>query len=189
MDRIAAGSCLWLTLALSGACSQGLPADAAQAGPVRFAIEISPGLSAPVYVQLNDKEGQPGWITVFRNDERIYLEERCEIEDCGGPRGVCGLSLPMVRNLTAGGGDTFIERSWGGLTSVTDPESGCERRVPAGSGDYVAQLCYSDEVALDGNAPESEGGALGGRVVDPTCVPMPFSVREGEDVVLRVGGS
>ena len=152
-------------------------------GSVRFAIQIDREAVAPIYVLLNEEDDQPGWVKVFRNDERIYLRERCEIPDCGVTPAVCGAAIPLVKNIKGDAGLSSIEFAWDGLTSVTDPGTGCETRQPAGSGDYVSRFCFSRTAEFE---PGSDTGrAAPGSLVEPTCVEIPFTLQQPQ-VVLRI---
>lgn len=152
----------------------------------RIALEVSNDVPESIYVQLNGDDGQPGWVVVRRGEDRMWFEARCEIEDCEEPSGVCGAALPRVRDITGGTRTGSIELFWDGVTSVRDPERGCERRVPAPPGDYVATFCWSLRAEFEGAGDPEE--AIGGRVVDPTCVDVPFTFPDDEEVVHRILG-
>src|SRR4051812_17631600 len=57
---------------------------------VRFHLAVAPRSKVPIYVVLNDAEGQAGWLRVMHGANRVYLSERCDISDCGLPASVCG---------------------------------------------------------------------------------------------------
>lgn len=149
---------------------------------IRFAIELSGATDGPIYVSLNGADNQLGWVTVFRDGERIYFGERCEIEDCGVPPAVCGAALSMVRDVAAADerGIAFV---WDGMTSTIDPSRQCERRQPAPPGNYVARFCYSREATVQGGDPAR---AAQGSVRNPTCVDRTFTLHEHE-IVFRIG--
>jgi len=150
---------------------------------IRFAIELGRGVEGPVYVMLNDEDDQPGWVRSFRDGERMYLRERCEIEDCGVPPVVCGAAIPLVRDIKGTASLTSIEFVWDGMTSVLDPASGCETRRPAGAGDYVARFCFSRRAEFYAEGDPTV--AIPGGLVDPTCVERRFTLRD-QQVVLRI---
>lgn len=151
-------------------------------GSIRFAIELGRDTEGPVYVTLNSADGQAGWVHAFRDGERIYFTERCEIEDCGVPPVVCGAALSFVRDL-ANDPNLAVELVWDGITSVVDSLSGCETRQPAPPGDYVARFCYSDEAEFDGTGDPTR--AVLGRAVRPTCIEKLFTL-DDHQVVLRI---
>ena len=63
----------------------------------QFVISADRGTGDSVYVLRRETNGQPGWIEVFNGTQRVYLLERCEIEDCGQTPAVCGLeAVPGV---------------------------------------------------------------------------------------------
>ncbi|UCG87492.1 MAG: hypothetical protein JSW71_02800 [Gemmatimonadota bacterium] len=166
-----------------------LPSDSAGPGAVsraaqsiRFAIELSGDASGPLYVLLNEEDDQPGWVKVFRDGDRIYLRERCEIEDCGVPAAVCGAAVPLISDVAHGRIPKGIEFGWDGLTSVLDSVSGCETRQPVSPGDYIARFCFSRAAEFEA---ESDPVAVPGKLIDPTCVERPFTLREPQ-VVLRI---
>ena len=150
---------------------------------IRFAVEVVSDVSGPIYVLLNDEDDQPGWIQVFRDSERIYLRERCEIEDCGATPVVCGAAIPRIRDIAGGEERVPVEFEWDGMTSVIDPISECETRVPAPLGNYIARFCYSREAEFEGRGDPTR--AVPGGVVHPTCVERPFTLYERQ-VVLRI---
>jgi hypothetical protein len=150
---------------------------------IRFAIEVDNDSPGPIYVLLNGSDAQLGWITVYREGERIYFRERCEIEDCGVPHAVCGAAFPEVRNIAGGGDRRSIEFVWDGMTSVRDSLSGCETRRPVSPGQYIARFCYSREAEVEGNGDPLR--AVPGRLIDATCIEKPFTLLERE-MVLRI---
>lgn len=150
---------------------------------IRFAIELHRGVPGPIYVLLNAEDGQLGWVKVFRDGERIYFRERCEIEDCGEPPAVCGAAVPLIRNIAAGKDPRTVEFVWDGMTSVPDPLSGCETRQPAPPGGYIARFCFSSEAEFEGNRDPSR--TIPGRPVQATCVEKEFTLDE-EQVVLSI---
>ncbi len=160
-----------------------------QATGVRFHIDAFNDVPESIYVQLNEQDGQPAWITVTRDQERIYLMERCEIAECDIPTGVCGAALPRVQDFTAGMSTGSVEFIWDGNTSVIDVAEGCERRPPAPDGAYVATFCWSLSAVLDegGGDPTSSEGAAG-NVVNPTCSDVSFELPGDTDVVFEILG-
>jgi hypothetical protein len=146
---------------------------------IRFAIELAEGTPGPLYVLLERTDGQPGWVEVTHEGRSIPLRERCEVQDCGSPSGVCGMSIPVVSDLAE---SRRVERVWDTTTSVIDSVAGCERRVPAPAGAYVARFCYSREAdRLGGQIP----GMPGDRLVNPICTERQFTLEDTE-VVLRL---
>lgn len=150
---------------------------------IRFAIEVESDSPGPIYVLLNGSDAQVGWVTVYREGERIYFRERCEIADCGVPAAVCGAAFPEVRNIAGNGDRRSIEFVWDGMTSVRDSLSGCEIRRPASPGQYTARFCYSHEAELEGDGDPLR--AASGRLIDATCLEKPFTLLERE-IVLRI---
>jgi len=130
-----------------------------------------------VYVLLNREDAQLGWVTVFREGERIFLRERCEIEDCGVPAAVCGAAIPLIRNIAGTG---MIEVEWDGMTSVIDSISGCEMREPAAPGEYTARFCFSREARIDGAGDPTS--AVPGGLIGATCHEQTFSLRQRQVV-------
>jgi hypothetical protein len=63
----------------------------------QFVISADRGTGDSVYVLRR----APVWIEVFNGSQRVYLLERCEIEGCGQTPGVCGLTVPVIDNLTS----------------------------------------------------------------------------------------
>ena len=163
--------------------SADLGTDSGPFASIRFAIEVDDDVVGPIYVLLNEEDDQMGWVKVFRNGERIYFRERCEIEDCGVPVAVCGAAIPFVKDIAGGGDRRTIEFVWDGMTSVLDPLSGCETRQPAPPGDYIARFCFSREAEFEGDGDPTR--AVPGRVIHPTCVEKPFTLHE-QQVVLRI---
>ena len=173
----------WVSLGVSLGCTGGSgqtelidDRQAVQPLSIRFALEVSSAAESPIYVLSLDEDDQPGWLRVFRGTERIYLRERCEIEDCARRGVVCGAAVPVIRELVEEG---TIELVWDGTTSEVDRTSRCETRQQASPGTYVARFCYSREAQLE------PGGGVGGRLIDPTCVDQPFTLSDVE-VVLKI---
>jgi hypothetical protein len=149
---------------------------------IRFAIELAPGTAGPVHVLLDRSDAQPGWVEVTRDGIRVYLRERCDIEDCGVRAAVCGMAIPVVRDLAATEG-RLVELVWDVATSVLDTPAGCERREAASPGVYIARFCYSPRAEYGG--PPTLPGIPGDRLVDPMCVERSFTP-EDREVVLRL---
>jgi hypothetical protein len=150
---------------------------------IRFAIEVDPDAAGPVYVVLTDEGSQLGWVQAFRGAERVYLHERCEIANCGEAPAVCGMAIRTIRNITGTAGGRSIEHVWDGTTSLVDPSSRCEKRVPALPGEYRARFCYSREARVNpGGDPDR---AAAGGLIEPTCVDLPFSLGDAQ-VVLKI---
>lgn len=181
MNRLAAGLLCGLALALAAGCSPKPGPDEAASVSIRFAIEVEPDMETPVFVVLNEEDSQVGWVTVFRDDQRVYLAERCEIENCGEPAVVCGMAFRMVLDI---GSDAPVEFLWDVTTSRIEAP-GCESRVAAAEGDYTARFCYSETAEFDGEAPDGPGWAVPGKLIEPTCVDRPFNLTDAE-VVLRL---
>ena len=136
-------------------------------GPVRFAITVGAQHREPVWVQVNDEGSQPAWVSVWRGSERIWLQERCELADCGQSPAVCGAGIPMVRNLGGDATDRTISLTWDGKTSVRAP-AGCEirERVQASGGALRARICHSVSATREGGG----GAFMGpGRTANATC--------------------
>ena len=152
--------------------SVNLATSSGSATPIRFAIEVGSDSMRTVYVLLNREDSQVGWVTVFREGERIFLRERCEIEDCGVPAAVCGAAIPLIRNIAGAG---IIEVEWTGMTSVLDSITGCEMREPAAPGEYTARFCFSRDARIEGEGDPTH--AAPGRLVGATCIEKEFNLR------------
>lgn len=182
-----------LTAGLTAALTAAAPrAPASAASPVRFVFRVAPGVPGPVYVQVADVDNQAGWVRVTRlagprPGERVFLRERCEVEDCGAPAAVCGAGLPLVRDVAAGA--RAVEYRWDGATSAVDAATHCETRRPAPPGRYLARFCYARraDLAEGGGAPApAAGGDQQGQVAAPTCRDVPFSLPGARRVVFEV---
>jgi hypothetical protein len=196
-SRIRGRWLLWSVSILAMGCAGGrsgsadqqqLAGDTADAGPqpasagIRFAIELDGETAGPIYVQLNGEDGQVGWARASRDGERVYLRERCEIEDCGVDPAVCGAAIPLIRDIAGAGDGRGVEYLWDGSTSAIDATSGCESRRPALPGNYLVRFCYSREAEFEGG---DVARAAQGRLIDPTCVERAFTLDE-QEVVLRI---
>jgi hypothetical protein len=151
--------------------------------PIRFAIEVDAATAGPIYVQLNRSDPVVGWVHASRGAERIDLQERCAIPDCGTEPAVCGAAIPLVRDIAADGAARGVEFVWDGLMSVVDSAARCETRRPAPPGSYVARFCYAREAETTPGGDASR--AVPGRVVRPVCVEQPFTL-EDREVVLGI---
>ncbi len=147
----------------------------------QFAISVDRGSRAPVYVLRETTTGQPGWIEVFHNGQRVYLVERCELEDCGQNRAVCGLTVPVIEDLTSSASSGTITLEWDRVTSEVDATLQCEVRTRVSADNLLARFCYALEAELEGGRDAPGPGSL----VDPICVEREFSSSE-ESLVLRV---
>lgn len=167
---------------VTGAASAPAPAVPAQPAPargVRFALRVPAGGTAPVFVQVTGTNHQPEWITVARGGQRVFLLPRCDVETCGGSRGVCGAAIPMVRDLTAG--SRTIAFQWDGTTSVLDPSTRCQTRGAAPAGAYVARFCWGRGATFMRGAAAAGAGDRAGEVAAPVCREVPFVLpRDGE---------
>jgi hypothetical protein len=121
---------------------------------------------------------------VFRNGERVYLSERCDIVDCGAPPAVCGAPVELVRDLTLHP-QRHIDFLWDGRTNFVDSAANCELRRSAPHGYYVARFCYSREAEF--GAGGDPRGDVPGRLVRPTCVDRGFTLQDSL-VTLTIGG-
>ena len=128
--------------------------------------------------------GQPGWIEVSNGSQRVYLLERCEIEDCGQNQAVCGQTVPVIDNLTSPMSSGAITLEWDRSTSELDATLGCEIRTRVKADNLLARFCYALTAELEGER-DAQGSGLG-RLIDPICVEREFSFSE-ESMVLRVG--
>ncbi len=149
----------------------------------QFVISADRGTADSVYVLRRTTTGQPGWIEVFNGGQRFYLLERCEIEGCG-QTGVCGLTVPVIENLTSPQSSGAITLEWDGSTSEIDATLGCEIRTRVEADNLLARFCYALTAAFEGER-DAQGSGLG-RLIDPTCVEKEFSFSE-DSLVLRVG--
>jgi len=149
----------------------------------QFVISADRGTGDPVYVLRRATNGQPGWIEVFDGSQRVYLLERCEIEGCG-QRGVCGLTVPVIDNLTSPMSPGAITLEWDRSTSGLDATLGCEIRTRVSADNLLARFCYALTADLQGERDPQGSGS--GRLLDPICVEREFSLSE-ESLVLRVG--
>ena len=150
----------------------------------QFVISADRGTGDSVYVLRRAMNGQPGWIEVFNGSQRVYLLERCEIEDCGQNPAVCGQTVPVIDNLTSPMSSGAITLEWDRSTSELDATLGCEVRTRVQADNLLARFCYALTAELEG-----ERGAQGsgpGRLINPICVEREFSFSE-QSIVLRVG--
>ena len=133
-------------------------------GRVRIALAAHRDQTAPLYVQLSEEGSQPAWVTLWRGTERVWLQERCELPDCGQEPAVCGAALPMVRNIGALATQRSVELVWDGRTSLQTTER-CEIRQRVTSAEPLrARFCWSPRAQLEG-----AGNPAMGRVVEPVC--------------------
>ena len=149
----------------------------------QFVISADRGTGDSVYVLRRATTGQPGWIEVVNGSQRVYLLERCEIEDCGRT-GVCGLTVPVIENLTSPQSSRAITFEWDRSTSELDATLGCEVRTRVQADNLLARFCYALTAELEGERDAQGSGR--GRLIDPICVEKEFSFSE-ESLVLRVG--
>lgn len=170
---IAAGA-----VALSACARPGGGETSGAAPSIRFAIEVGGDTARPVYVATQDGGGAVGWLRVTHAGQPVYLRERCDIEDCGVDPAVCGMAIPLVRQV-----EGRVEYQWDAMTSTIDSAARCERRVRAPPGEYVARFCYGHEVALQGEGDVRAGAQ--GTVVEPRCETRGFTLRDRE-VILRL---
>jgi hypothetical protein len=146
-------------------------------GEVQFRLGISNDIPESIYVQLNNEDGQPAWVTVRKDEERVYLLARCEYPDCDMPSGVCGAAQPRVRDITAGGFTGEIEFLWDGKVSVIEPDLECERRrVPATEGAYIASFCFGFQADIEGPGDPTAEQGVPGTVLNPYCQDVPFTL-------------
>ena len=165
----------------AGCAARGGAGDAGVEGTaIRFVLEVDAAAAGPVWIALSGAGGEVGWVSVTLAGARVDLVERCDVPDCGVDPAVCGMAVPMVRDLAAGT-DRRAEFMWEGMTSVVDSVARCETRRAAPPGEYVARFCWSREVALDGAG--DAGRAVQGRLVRPECVERGFTLAVGEVVV------
>ncbi|HSG48415.1 MAG TPA: hypothetical protein VLA43_11420 [Longimicrobiales bacterium] len=150
--------------------------------PARFILEAPGGGSGTVWVQLNDALDHPGWVRVAHaSGERVYLEERCDVEDCGQPGGVCGMAFPMVLSLSAAGA---VEYEWDGRRSVVDAAAQCEILEPAPPGEYRATFCWGSDVSDLGQGDPARG--VPGMLQDPVCQVVTFTLPGDTEVRYRI---
>lgn len=155
----------------------------AEYGAVRFAIVADASHRGDAWVQVSDEGSQPAWITLMRGTERVWINERCELPDCGQEPAVCGAGIAMVRNIGGGAVERTIELTWDGKTSVRT-SAGCEvrERVQASAGALTARICWSTRAERQGGG----GPMMGpGRVVNATCAERQVTSRDTA-IVVRV---
>ncbi len=150
----------------------------------QFVISVDRGTGDSVYVLRRASNGQPGWIELFNGSQRVYLLERCEIEDCGQNPAVCGQTVPVIDNLTSPMSSGAITLEWDRSTSELDATLGCEIRTRVKADNLLARFCYALTAELEGERDAQGSGP--GRLIDPICVEREFSFSE-ESMVLRVG--
>ena len=141
-------------------------------GMVRFTLGLSSGATNVVYVSLNDEDGQPGWIRVYRGTDRIHLTERCEIENCGQRAVVCGAAVPMIQQIGGNTSSSSVEVLWDGRNSIIDSTSSCEMRRPSPEGEYRASFCYAHEAEFEPTSDPTQPAP--GRLLQQTCVERLF---------------
>jgi hypothetical protein len=155
----------------------------AEFGTVRFAIVAEPSRRSDVWVQVSDEGNQPAWITLMRGTDRIWINERCELADCGQEPAVCGAGIAMVRNIGGDASERAIELTWDGMTSVRT-SAGCEtrERVQADPGALTARICWAARADRQGGG----GPLMGpGRVSSATCTERQVTSRDTA-IVVRV---
>jgi hypothetical protein len=152
---------------------------------IRLVLEVGAAAAGPVWIALSGAGGEVGWVSVTLAGVRVDLQERCDVPDCGVPPAVCGMAVPMVRDLTAGGGRR-VEFVWDGMWSVVDSVARCETRRAAPAGDYVARFCWSREAVVEGGGGGDPSRAVQGRLVRPECAERGFGLGSGA-VVVRIG--
>lgn len=173
-------------VALGLAVARCAPTPAGPPGGPReleFVLRAGAGVAGPVYVQAVDVDNQPGWVRVTRQGEPVFLRERCDVETCGAPGGVCGAAIPLVRDVAAGGREIVLR--WDRATSVVDARAGCQTRRPAPDGAYVARFCYARRAELAEGGLVT-GGDRQGQVVAPVCREVPFVLPGGRRAVFDV---
>ena len=150
----------------------------------RFSISVDSSFQDSVYVLRRNALDQPGWVTVFGDNQLVYLLERCDIEICGQNSGVCGQTVPFIENLTSSKSSRSIVLEWDRQTSELDSTLGCEIRTQVETDDLLARFCYALTAEI-----EDEGNAQGiqiGRLIDPICLEKEFSL-SAEDLILKIG--
>jgi hypothetical protein len=157
--------------------------EATELDEFQFAISADRGTGDSVYVLRRAMNGQPGWIEVFNGSQRVYLLERCEIEDCRRTA-VCGLTVPVIENLTSSQSSGAITFEWDRSTSELDATLGCEIRTRVEADNLLARFCYALTAVFEGERDAQGSGS--GSLIDPICVEREFSFSE-ESLVLRVG--
>lgn len=141
---------------------------------VHFRLALSQEAEGTIYVSLNGTDGQPGWLRVSREGERVYLKPRCEIEDCAEAPMVCGAAIPMIQALRAGQGPDSLGFTWDGEESVVLSDRSCELRQPAEAGAYTARFCVSRDGAYEQPADLSQ--PVPGQVIAPECLERAFTL-------------
>lgn len=132
-----------LGLLVPGACGGGPPAATPSGdGSIRFVVRVAETAPGSRWAVVSDREGTPGWVTLEGPDgAEVALQPLCAVPDCGQPPAVCGQAMPEARELAPG---DSLSLTWDGRVSRVDASEGCERRVPAPAGTYVAEICVGD---------------------------------------------
>lgn len=184
MRSLPLATCLGACIAASACVGTNHVGDREPAAGTRFAVEVAEGAESPLYVAVVTESEPLGWLRVFRRGERVYMEPRCEIPDCGEEPAVCGAALPMVREVSGSGPGAAVEYVWDGTESTFTGADGCEGRRPAPEGEYVARFCYATRAAIEGEGVATAG--VMGHLVDPTCVERSFRFPEDDEVVVEI---
>lgn len=157
-------------------------------GSIRLALEVTNDVPESIWVQLNDSEGQVAWVTVKNAaGDAVWFHERCSIEACENPSGVCGLAEIQVRDITGSTYTGQIELYWSGQTSVFEGSPECERREAAPAGAYTASFCWSLTANLENTTGDPTKG-VAGTLANPVCQDVDFEFPKDEDVVFKIQG-
>lgn len=156
-------------------------ADNRPEGMVTFGFEYTADLPEDIYVQSMGMMSVPEWLHVTKDGAPVTLFEDCGVPNCELERGVCGASIPIANNITAGGlqGSRYVD--WDGRVWTYDEANDCVRSAPASAGTYELEVCY-------GASASAADGTPSGSVVDEplTCRTREFTLPSEELVTVTV---
>lgn len=157
--------------------SEGVPEARADPG-VELVLEN--GTGEPVYVQTSNPGGYREWVRLRGPDgEPLDIEGNCAICVCGEPCWVCGIALPTVDTVSAGGD---VRVSWDRTVWTLrgdDAGEACRRREPGPDGPLAAEFCWGTGV-VDGPVGQHIAG-------EPTCRSLTFDPDTDREVRYRIG--
>jgi hypothetical protein len=134
--------------------------------PITLGLRYVTDVPEDVFAQTADRSGNPTWVTLTRDGQPVAFLDDCAVPTCGSGEGVCGASIPTVRNITAQGfrGEIFL--TWDAREHLPGPGDNCTVSQPAPAGTYEARFCVGYQVDADGLVDAS------------TCVTKAFTLED-----------